>query len=153
MKKIIFSALVFLAAFTTACGYVLYLRRVSHPVVFCFNSDKTIRPRSYCMMNPFRDKQAENISEDILKKLQNGETGVLLPYLSGRSDNSQNHILEREKEFQIKSWRVGRRDETAAELTILYWVSRENYDWVEEVNFHFVRENGEWKLRAFSAIY
>ena len=153
MRKFATSVLIFLTAFAIACVCVLYLQRNSSSTIICIKPDNNIRPRTYCLMNPFRDKQAEKIAEGILKNLRNGETDSLLPYLSHLNEDNKNHILEREKEFQITNWRIGRRIDTEDEISLMYWTSRKNYEWEEEINFDFVRENGEWKLKSFSAIY
>ncbi|MDQ3322326.1 MAG: hypothetical protein M3525_07840 [Acidobacteriota bacterium] len=153
MKKIVTLGLIFLIAFSLACICVLYLHRNSNPVITCIKPDDNIRPRNYCLMNPFRDKQAENIAEDILKSLRNGEIDSILPYLAHLNEDNKNHILKREKEFQVTNWRIGRRIETADEFSLMYWTSRKNYEWEEEVGFDFACENDEWKLKYFSAIY
>lgn len=153
MKKIAVSILIFLTAFSIASLCVLYLRRDSNPILLCVDPDVNLRPRTYCLLNPFRDKPAENVAEEILKRLRNGETETLLPYLSHLNEDNKNRILESEKNFQIKSWRIGRLEETEDEFSLKYWTLRQNYEWEEEVNFHFVRENGEWKLKSFSVIY
>jgi hypothetical protein len=153
MKKITVSILIFITAFSIACLLVMYLRKESNPVLFCVNPDGNIRPRTYCLLNPFRDKQAEKVAEEILTKLRNGETETLLPYLSQLNEDNKNQILEDERKFQIKSWRIGRLEETGDEFSLKYWTLRQNYEWEEEVNFYFVRENGEWKLESFDAIY
>ncbi|HEY0429063.1 MAG TPA: hypothetical protein VGC76_14880 [Pyrinomonadaceae bacterium] len=149
MKKFAAPILVFAAMFLLACGCVLYVRRDSRPFIFCFFDDG-VRAPNRCLMNPFRDRKLENIAENILEKLRNGETDSIVPYLT---EDNRNRILQRENEFQITNWHIGEINRTEDKLSLKYWTSRRNYKGEEEVNFIFTRENDEWKLKYFSAVY
>ena len=154
MKKFLIASLISFALLSAVSLCVLYVQRNSRPTIFCASLDGSIRPRNRCIMNPFRDKEVEKIAEGILEKLRSGQTDSLIPYLTDLNEDNKNHILEREKEYQVEDWRIGRRTETTDELSLMYWTSRKNYNGQEEeTRFIFVRDNNEWKLKYFGAIY
>jgi len=154
MKKFLIAALKFSILLLGICLCVLYFQRNSRPVIFCASLDDSIRPRNHCIMNPFRDKEAEKIAESILEKLKNGQTESLVPYLTDLEEDNRNQILENEKEYQVEDWRIARRVQTANTLTLMYWTSRKNYEVPEEeTHFAFVRDDNEWRLKSFGAIY
>jgi hypothetical protein len=95
-----------------------------------------------------------------LLQLKNGNTEALIPYLNDLTEDRKNHFLESEKKFQIKNWRIGSREDSADKISIMYWVSRQNYsydvygnDHLEAVSFYFAREKNEWKIKQFFAGY
>lgn len=160
VKRFLLAIFVFVFIFFFAVLITLYLQKESRPVIFCGGLDDSIRPRNYCLMNPFRDKQPEIMAEEVLQELKNGNYQVITPYLSDLNEDRKNHFLENEKKFQIKNWRIGNRENTKENVSIMFWVSRQNYfnevsnfDYIEEVHFYFVREGNAWKLKDFSAIY
>ncbi len=139
---------------------MLFLLRHAKPVIVCSSLDDSIRPRDYCLMNPFRDTGPERLAEKILVQLRDGNTEVLSPYLLQTSEDNKAHILDIEQKMPIKSWRIGSRFEKGNSSELTYWASRHNYrndildiDYVEEVSFDFVQDGGEWKVIQYSAIY
>lgn len=103
-------------------------------------------------MNPFRDRQAEAIAEQILEQLKAGNTNVLVPYLSEKEDDDRERYRSNESEYRITSWHNGDVEINGEELSIQYWVSRLNHPG-DEVHFFFARTEGQWKLRSYDAIY
>lgn len=158
--KFLISIAAFLLIFFSVVLLTLFIERNSRPVIFCSSLDDSIRPRNYCVMNPFRDKQPEKLAEEVLLQLKDGNTEVLIPYLMNTTEDQKNHFLESERKLQIKNWRIGSREDSEDNISIMYWVSRQNYhhdfsgnDHLEEVHFYFIREGNSWKLKDFGAIY
>ena len=124
------------------------------PTIACLPLDHGTRTRHFCIMNPFRDRQAEMIAEQILEELKAGNTNVLIPYLSERGTDDRDRYLSNESEYRITSWHNGEFQTTGEELSIQYWVSRSNYPAIrEEVHFLFSRTEGHWKLSSYNATY
>ncbi len=153
MKKYVVSGLIVLAGISLAGFFVLIGERNSRPKVFCVAFGKTTRSLKRCVMNPFRDKEPENIAENILKELRNGKTTSITPYLFERNENNKNHILEKEKVFQAEGWRIGERIDTADTSNLMYWIAHENYPGEIEVHFDFILDSNQWKLIQFGAVY
>ena len=68
------------------------------PTIACLPLDHGTRTRHFCIMNPFRDRQAEMIAEQILEELKAGNTNVLIPYLSERGTDDRDRYLSNESE-------------------------------------------------------
>lgn len=152
MKRFAVSSLIFFIALFVAVPVVLYLQRNSRPTIICGSLDDSIRPRNYCLMNPYRDKQPEKFAEAILQELKNGNTEIIIPYLK---EDSKNRILESEKKFRVENWRIGNREDSEDKVFVSYWVSRRDYydGHLEDVSFLFEREGIEWKLIQINAGY
>ncbi|CAN5318781.1 hypothetical protein BH20ACI1_BH20ACI1_20000 [soil metagenome] len=134
--------------------YLVFAKKLSDCDFMYFIGD-SIRPRNYCLMNPFRDKNPEIFAENILQELKNGNINVLVPYLIDSTYDQRNQVLENEAKYQVIDWRIGYREDSENKITLTYWVSRKNYfdGQLENVSFFFERENEELKLKHFGAIY
>ena len=131
----------------------LYLARNSRPVIGCFDVDGGIRPRTRCILNPFRDRKLEEKAEAALLRLRDGDASVLVPLLGDQSADNRNHVLENEAKWRIESWRIGEWAVQDAEPSLMYWVTREKYKGEEEVRFHLKRVGADWEMVGYSAIY
>lgn len=154
MKRFFISISLFIFVFFAATLLTLYLQRNSRPAVVCTSLDDSIRPRNYCLMNPFRDKQPEILAESLLHELKSGNPNALIPYLNNATEDEKNHFPENEKLYKIKNWRIGDREDSEDTIYLTFRVSRENYpDILESVAFDFARESDQIKPRHFFAIY
>jgi hypothetical protein len=151
MKKYLAKASQVLAIIIVGLAALLFLTR-SHPVLVRVPPDSNIRPRYYCLLNPFRDKAPENVAETYLNKLREGRADVISSYIGEGKD-----IPEKENQWPIQSWRVGNREDISDKSEIMYWVKRGNgyatVGYEEEVHFTVVRTGGSWELGSFRAIY
>lgn len=151
MKRYMGKASQSLAIVIVGLAALLFLMR-SHPVLLRVPPDSNIRPRYYCLLNPFRDKAPENVAETYLNKLREGQVDVISTYIGERKD-----IPEKEKQWPIQSWRVGNREDITDQSELMYWVKRGNgyftEGYEEEVHFRMVRSGGNWEVKSFSAIY
>lgn len=146
------ATLVLFGALTGVIG--MFITRHSHPILVRVNPEPgLLRPRSYCVTNPFRDREPERVAEFHLDQLHRGNTSTIAPFASPRD-----HILTREKQFPILSWRIGWREDSDTAVGMMYWVRRgggyasgEPYE--EEVHFIVSRSGRKWKIDEFSAIY
>ena len=121
----------------------------SNPILLRIPPDNSIRPRYYCVVNPFRDRAPEHIAQQYLNQLKAGEIESISSYIGERQD-----ILEKERKWPIQSWRIGDRIDQRDKTEIQYWVTRGNgYNSVEEVTFDLVQSSGKWELKTYRAIY
>lgn len=129
----------------------LFLTR-SNPVVLRVPHDDTMRPRYYCVLNPFRDKRPEIVAANYLDQLRDGHVQSISCCVGERK-----YVLEKEKQWPIKSWRVGNRSDSAGRSDIMYWVKRGNgysqSGHEEEVHVTMIRSVNGWQLQSYSAIY
>jgi hypothetical protein len=142
-------------ALISSIAVLLFSIRHSSPVVICTSLDDSIRPRDHCLLNPFRDRRAEQVSEAILSRLKNGDSDSIKPFLQHRTDDEQMHLIANESKYRILSWRIGGISRISSELSVQYWVKRTAYDdnAEEEVNFFFIEESDSLKLKSMSTIY
>ncbi|HLM60718.1 MAG TPA: hypothetical protein VK308_07940 [Pyrinomonadaceae bacterium] len=153
MKKYVVLGLIVFVAISLAGFFVLIAERNWRPKVFCVAFGKSISSLKHCVMNPFRDKEPENIAENILKELRNGKTTSVTPYLFERNGDNNNHILEKEKVFQAEGWRIGERIDTVNTSNLMYWIAHKDYPGEMEVHFDFILDSNQWKLIQFGAVY
>jgi hypothetical protein len=129
----------------------LFLTR-SKPVVFRIPKEGTIRPRHYCLLNPFRDKGPEIVAAGYLNQLRVGQVQSISCCVG-----ESKYVLDEEKHWPIESWRLGNRTDSPGSSNIVYWVERGNgysqrYG-EEEVHMTVVRAANGWELQSFSAVY
>ena len=131
----------------------MYVLRRNEPILFTINPDPAaLRARSYCIVNPFRDRGPELAAEACLESLRHGETGVLKPLLP---EVNVDHFLSRESEYRIQSWRIGGRWDSLNSARLMYWVRRGGgYPEIEEeVHIGVAMKGGKWIVSNYSAIY
>ncbi|MEQ1645311.1 MAG: hypothetical protein ABL959_17815 [Pyrinomonadaceae bacterium] len=157
MKSLIKIGLGLLALMVVVSLGFLLATMDTRPAIVCSSLDRGTRTRDYCLMNPFRDRGPELAAEKVLVELRDGNVNVLLPFLS---DEGKQRILESEAKYRIKTWHIGRREDTGGGVSITYWVTRENYsnestgvDYIESVNFSLVKSPSTWEVEQFGAIY
>src|SRR5262245_2145673 len=148
-------AIAILSAFSAA---LLYSTR-SRPVIFSFSPDPDmVRPRNYCLLNPFRDKSPEIIAEKHLEALRRGDVESIRPFLHYDQDDQEHvhHILDNEKKWPIRSWRIGERQDRPGETELMFWVIRggdySKYG-EEEVRLWIKQSGSGWSLNSYNAIY
>src|SRR5262245_18704886 len=102
MKKALIPLSLSIAILSALTVALLYFTR-SRPVIFSFSPDPTmLRPRNYCLLNPFRDKSPEKIAEKYLRSLRDGDVESIRPVIT--AENAL-HIIDNEKKWPIQSWR------------------------------------------------
>lgn len=135
-------------------GVVLLLVLLrSHPVLLKIpTTDDSTNPRYYCIVNPFRDKGPETIAEAHLNRLSDGQIETVSCCVGERK-----YVLEKEKQFPIRSWRLGNRSDDQNGSQLVYWVKRGNgypaNGYVSEVHFTVIRVGASWQVLSFSAVY
>jgi hypothetical protein len=150
MRKFLLASMV-LTVVSVGILSILFLNR-SRSVLLRIPPDSTVRPRYYCLLNPFREKGPETVAASYLNRLRTGEVQSISCCIGEKE-----YVLEKEKEWPIQSWRVGNRTDTSGRSDILYWVkrgngySRDGYE--EEVHFTIVNSDDGWQLESFSAVY
>jgi len=150
MKKYSRIASITFSTFIVAVVVLLVLLR-DHPVLLRIPNNDSISPRYYCLVNPFREKGPEAVATASLNSLSAGQIDVVSCCVSGST-----YILAKEKEFPIKSWRLGDRKDQNGEAQLVYWVKRGNgypEGYEAEVHFTVSKVGNGWQLRSFSAVY
>src|SRR5215468_8821228 len=116
MKKALIFPSSLIAVLLALSAAFLYSTR-SSPVIFSFSPDPAmVQPRTYCLLNPFRDKSPELIAEKYLKSLRDGDVESIRPFLSAGEDI---HIMDNEKKWPIQSWRIGERVDMPGETELM----------------------------------
>jgi hypothetical protein len=132
---------------------ILFALRDSKPVLLLIHPDiGAVRPRSLCILNPFRDRTPEHSAEACLASMAKGNLDCLRPLLQ---TDQTDHYISRESKYPIQSWRVGNRWNNPGSVGLMYWVHRGGgYGPVEEeVHFTLEMRQGRPKLTSFDAIY
>lgn len=128
---------------------VLLAMRWGDPVLVVFNPDiGAVRPRSYPLMNPFRDRAPERTAEVLLLALQRGDRSRLATL------RVSEHVQQREEQYPIRSWRIAGRKDGVQGVALAYWVRRGGgYHPDEEECFITLDRSPVWSVTAFSAFY
>lgn len=116
MKRFLRVASIVLSVLILGTVGLLFVFR-SRPLVLRIPPDETIRPRYYCLLNPFREKGPETVAGSYLNHLRGGHVESISCCIGEKK-----YVLEKEKEWPIQSWRVGNRTDAAARSDIVYWV-------------------------------
>jgi hypothetical protein len=128
---------------------MVYLRDI-RPVLFRVNPDPgMIRPRSYCVLNPLRDRAPERAAEELLAKLRAGRREDLQRIVDA---DRRGHILMREWQYPIRGWRLCWRVDGPRVSTLGYWVTRARCEGEEEVWLDLSCAD-RWAVTGFSAMY
>ncbi|HSB11731.1 MAG TPA: hypothetical protein VLM38_19740, partial [Blastocatellia bacterium] len=92
----------------------------------------------------------EKLAEHYLEKLHDGEVDIISTLVG-----TNEYILEEEKGWPIKRWRVANRLDKTDKVELMYWVARGGGygDIEEEVYLDIGRSAGGWELTGFSAVY
>ena len=123
------------------------------PVLISVSPDPTmLRPRNYCVMNPFRDRAPERAADRFLAQLRDGRREVLNVV---DDPSARAHFIDREMQYPIKDWRIGRRENDEKEVFLMYWAKRGNGyaepGYEEEVYITVERDSA--RVIGFSAVY
>jgi hypothetical protein len=154
MKKALICLSLSIAILIAFSAAWLYSNR-SRSVIFSFSPDPDmVQPRTYCLLNPLRDKSPEIIAEKYLKSLRDGDIESIRPFLSAGEDI---HIMDSEKIWPIQSWRIGERVDMPRETELMFWVRRGggySKDLGEqEARLRIKQSITGWSLNSYSAIY
>jgi hypothetical protein len=154
MKKALVRPSLSIAILLAVSTALLYSTR-SRSVVLSFSQyPDMVRPRTYCLLNPFRDRAPEIIAEKYLKDLRAGDVESIRPFLS---EEETPKILDNEKRWPIQSWYIGDRIDRPEETELIFWVRRERGypkdTYEEEVRLWIKQSGGRWSLNSYSAIY
>jgi hypothetical protein len=158
MKKALIRLSLSTAILLGVSAALLYFTR-SRPVILSFSPDPTmVRPRNYCLLNPFRDKSPEIVAEKYLKGLRDGDVESIRPFLPAHYAQENAHrIPDNEQKWPIRSWRIGERVDRPGATELMFWVQRgggysKDGD-EEEVRLWIKRSGSVWGLETYNAIY
>lgn len=120
------------------------------PCLIRLNPDPgALRPRTYPIMNPLRDRAPEHLAEQYLRQLAAGRSAELRPYFGA----NRGVMIEREPQRPPISWRIADRRDEGQTTYISYWVKRAN-GWPGEEDAMFeLHRTSEWRLVSYNAIY
>ncbi len=141
----------------TLCGGLFQLSCLrDEPVLSKLNLDiGAVRPRAFCIMNPFRDFGPELAAGVILTSLTHGrarEIGYLV------QKENLGPVVEYEGKYPISSWRIGHGVDGQINgqygSSLMYWVRRRGgYPGEQEVHIETRRIGEIWSVVGFVAIY
>jgi hypothetical protein len=141
------------SALGLSCAALAFTAR-SRPVLVSISPDPSmVRPRNYCLMNPFRDRSPERAAERYLPALRDGHLDLVADLVA---PNRLADVRANERAWPIRHWRIANRHDTKWGSRISYWVDRGNgyQSGVEEEVFFDVRGFGERAhVVAFDALY
>jgi hypothetical protein len=127
----------------------LYTRRKEPCLITVNFNPAAIRPRTYAIMNPFRDRSPEKAADQYLRLIKSGGIKSFEKLLGANREN----IMEGETRYPIASWHIGGRTDTDGYCRLRYWVRRANgYSGEEEVYMDLFWK-GKWILQCYNAIY
>jgi hypothetical protein len=126
------------------------------PVLLDITPDPAmVRPRNFCVMNPFRDRSPERAADTFIRRLREGDVSVLSATV--KDPSTREHLMENETKWPITSWRIGRREDLEGRVDLMYWVTRGNSysrdGHEEEVYLVIDRSADQLRVTEFSAIY
>ncbi len=150
MRYLRMTSMIFVAFIVVSVFLLIVLR--SRPVLLRIAPDDSTSPRYYCVVNPFRDKGPEVVATTYLNRLSLGQADAVSCCV-GQSK----YILEKEKQFPIRYWRLGNRSDSTEASQLVYWVQRSNGypddGYEAEVHFSISKVGSSWQLASFSAVY
>jgi hypothetical protein len=95
------------------------------------------------------------VAEKYLEALRRGDVESIRPFLSGQERTQ--HILDNEKKWPIRSWRIGDRRDSPGETELMFWVRRGggySKDGYEESVLLLIKQSGNgWSLNLYNAGY
>ena len=116
-----------------------------------------LRPKTYCLLNPFRDRSPEKLAEQNLDQMKNGSPETVLSVMKFDSDQERITISKIEKEQPPRKWLIQNRADHSQTSTVVYAVSRNADDLQDcgnaDVTFRFEKRSDGWRLISYSAIY
>jgi len=86
-----------------------------------------IRTPSILVLNPFRDRGAENSANAFLERLKQGQCAGSVQSLYNDSPEYRQYICERELRSPLQSWSLGDLQEQSAKIRIYFWNERPGY--------------------------
>jgi hypothetical protein len=145
------AALLALGVAAVAALAVVRVTAGRRPVLFSFTPDpEMVRPRTYCVMNPFRDRTAEKAAERFLRELRAGRETLRVVADAERREQ----LAESERKWPLQTWRIGAWEEHGGRAEILYWVRRGNgHHGEEEVWLAVDRTRIPPRVVDFGAVY
>jgi hypothetical protein len=104
-------------------------------------------------MNPFRDRSPEIAAERFMTELGNGNFALL----NIVDADERQRLIQNEKKWPLRNWRIGRRIDSTHETELMYWVRRGNGysdDGYEEEVYVKTRLTGQrYSVVGFAAVY
>lgn len=151
--KLKISAIIILLLFVSACIYLFATRADS--VVY---KSKSI---GFVILNPFRDREPEKLSEGLLTQLRRKECEQGLNF-DGLTDEQREHYCLRESWFPLRNWTLRDRGDQLEETHLFYITERGYMTDVGLSNETIAtlpiiitvrKANGSWQIQGFNAGY
>ncbi len=158
MKKVVkFLILIsiFSVIFASALLLTAYLERNSRPEFVCspFTESKYSQVK-YCVPNPFRDKNPEQISENYLHALKNNQLETVLPYLRNGGKEPEKTIGREKDLLPVSSWRIiNRAIEKDGRYRLSYVYRKNDSDREIPIGFYFVKSQDTWVLDEIESFW
>jgi hypothetical protein len=133
---------------------VLFLMR-EHPVIYAYReSGNPTGDAAWAVLNPFRDRAPEQVSESLLGSLQGGGGVTALKGVRNLPADKVSELAQREIEHQITGWKLISREDTQGSVRLLYRTARGTSSGMESPVWITVQfRQGKWELIDFNAWY
>ena len=98
------------------------------------------------VMNPFRDRAPERAADAMLQALRENPAQAL----AGYSDISA-RIIEKEREYRIRDWRIAGRTDAPAMVTLVYQPLRDPGNHVgQPIVLQVSKQGSQWRVTDFT---
>lgn len=135
---------------------LLFLFR-GRAVSFAMPLSDCLHPRTYCLLNPFRDRSPEKLAEQYLDQMKDGSAEAVLSKMKFDSEMARMTIWKIENEQPPRKWLLQSRKDQSQTSTLIYAVSRGADELQDcgnaDVTFRFEKRPDGWVLISYSAIY
>jgi hypothetical protein len=133
----------------TVAVAVMFAVREQRPILAKIGDYSELRPRTWTIANPFRDREPEAIAENHIREISRGAS----PAFHRAADrDAREHLISAERKYPILSWRLRDRSRSGELHEVGYWVTREGLDGEEEVTVT-VSLTPTPRAVAYNAIY
>ena len=153
MKRV---AILILIGVVVLVPLLLFLFRAK-AVSFAMPLSGCLHPKTYCLLNPFRDQSPEKLAEQYLDQMKKGSPETILSKIKFDSEQERATISKIEKEQPPRKWLLQSRKDQSQTSTLIYAVSRSAEELQDcgnaDVTFRFEKRPDGWVLIGYSAIY
>ena len=154
LKKLFIIVFVLVGMCVASLVIYAYARR-SNPILLRVEEPgNPIRTPSILVLNPFRNRSAENSANAFLERLKQGQCAGSVQSLYNDSPEYRQYICERELGSPLQSWSIGDLQEQSAKVRIYFWNERPGYGGQKGQLWVTVAMHGEqWQVVNYEAWY
>jgi hypothetical protein len=138
------------AAFTTFA----FVRRGSPVWLRIEDQGDMVGTPMVLILNPFRDRGAENSAAEFLEQLKLGRCPQVVESLYANSPDYRQYVCGKEASNRLQSWSLADRTETGSTVRLYYWNARRTYDGEEGQLWVTVeKRDAQWRVVNYECWY